>query len=49
MDRSAQLLLHDAANLDAFARPGGLVLLLSWYYSIGKSQQTYVKEGFGKA
>ena len=35
-------------GLDAFGRFGGLALLIAWYYSIGKSQQTCVAERFGK-
>ena len=34
--------------MNAISRPAGLGLILAWYYSIGKSQQTYVAERFGK-
>ncbi|MGN6526593.1 MAG: hypothetical protein ACTHL8_09405 [Burkholderiaceae bacterium] len=34
--------------IDALSRIGGLVLLLAWYYSIGKSQNALVLVRYGK-
>ncbi len=42
------IFMPEPEKLDAFSRLGGLVLLIAWYYAIGKSQQTYVAARFGK-
>lgn len=44
----SSLFMMESKGLDAFGRFGGLALLIAWYYAIGKSQQTYVAERFGK-
>lgn len=41
------MILPESGGLDAIARFGGLGLLVAWYYSIGKAQQTYVAGRFG--
>ena len=41
------MFLPESGGMDAIARFGGLGLLIAWYYSIGKAQQTYVAERFG--
>ena len=40
--------LPDSKAIDGLSRIVGLALLLSWYYSIGKSQVAVVKGRFGK-
>jgi hypothetical protein len=42
------LVMPESKSLDAVGRLGGLVLLIVWYYAIGKSQQSYVAAQFGK-
>lgn len=37
----------ESTLLDLLSRAGGLALLLSWYYSSGKSQRTVVESRFG--
>ncbi len=44
----SSLLMPESKDLDTLRRGGGLVLLIVWYYSTGKSQQTYVTTHFGK-
>ncbi len=44
----ASLFMPESSGFDTLSRLGGLVLLIVWYYAIGKSQQTYVAERFGK-
>ncbi len=39
--------MPESKGVDAFGRLGGFVLLIVWYYAIGKSQQTYVASRFG--
>ena len=38
----------ESKALDALGRLGGFVLLISWYYSIGKSQNALVIARYGK-
>jgi hypothetical protein len=45
---TAALFAPDSKALDLFSRLGGLILLIAWYYAIGKSQQAYVAARFGK-
>lgn len=45
----APLIIKGVAILDVLGRFGGFAMLITWYYSIGKSQQTYVFGRFGKA
>jgi len=40
--------VSDSKAMDALGRFSGLALLISWYYAVGKSQQTYVMAKFGK-
>lgn len=42
------LFLPPSKNIDRLTNLSGFVLLIGWYYSIGKSQQTYVAQRFGK-
>lgn len=44
----APLVIRDAAIVDKLGRVGGIALLITWYYAIGKSQQTFVFGRFGK-
>jgi hypothetical protein len=44
----SSFLFPDSKEIDLIARLGGLALLLAWYYGIGKSQQAFVVERFGK-
>jgi uncharacterized membrane protein YfcA len=44
----SSLIVPESRSLAALGRFGGFALLISWYYAIGKSQQTYVEERFGK-
>jgi hypothetical protein len=44
----SSLFMPESQGLDGLARLGGLILLVVWYYTIGKSQQTYVTARFGK-
>ena len=44
----SSLIVPESSGLALIGRFGGLALLISWYYAIGKSQQTYVEERFGK-
>jgi hypothetical protein len=43
----AALLLPNPKSLDGVSRIVGLVLLLSWYFSSGRSQAEYVKSRYG--
>ena len=40
--------LPNSKSLDGLSRTVGLVLLLSWYFSSGRSQAEYVKSRYGK-
>lgn len=42
------LFIPPSKIIDRLSNLSGLVLLIVWYYTIGKSQQTYVAERFGK-
>jgi hypothetical protein len=42
------LFLPESRVMDKAGNLGSLVLLIVWYYAIGKSQQTYVAARFGK-
>lgn len=42
------LFLPDSKGVDALGRACGFALLISWYYTIGKSQQVFVLGKFGK-
>ena len=44
----AAALLPNPRSLDGVSRALGLVLLLSWYFSSGRSQAEYVKSRYGK-
>ena len=44
----APLVIRNVAIADKLGRIGGFALLITWYYVIGKSQQTYVFGRFGK-
>ena len=44
----SSLVVPESRTFHLAGRFGGLVLLISWYYAIGKSQQTYVEDRFGK-
>lgn len=44
----APVVIKNVALVDGLGRIGGFVLLITWYYAIGKSQQTYVFGRFGK-
>jgi hypothetical protein len=44
----ASVFLPDTKGVDAFLRLAGFALIVSWYYSIGKSQQAYVLARYGK-
>jgi hypothetical protein len=44
----APFLIKNVALVEGLGRFGGFALLITWYYSIGKSQQTYVFGRFGK-
>jgi hypothetical protein len=44
----AAIFMPESKGFEVLARLGGLVLLIVWYYTIGKSQQTYVASRFGK-
>jgi hypothetical protein len=45
---SAAAFLPNPRSLDGVSRIVGLVLLLSWYFSSGRSQAEYVKSRYGK-
>jgi len=45
---ASSLFIPESEGWDALARVGGFVLLIVWYYAMGKSQQTYVAARFGK-
>ena len=42
-------LVPESNGLDAFFRFSGIALIVSWYYAIGKSQQTYVNARYGES
>lgn len=44
----APVVVRNVAFVDLLGRLGGFVLLVTWYYAIGKSQQTHVFSRFGK-
>lgn len=44
----ASFAVPDSKLGDALGRAGGIALLVSWYYSIGKSQRAFVLARFGK-
>lgn len=44
----AAAFLPNPRSLDGVSRTVGLVLLLSWYFSSGRSQAEYVKSRYGK-
>jgi hypothetical protein len=44
----APVVIKNVAIVDRLGRIGGFALLITWYYSIGKSQQAYVFGRFGK-
>lgn len=44
----ASLFMPESNIFDVLGRLGGFILLIVWYYAIGKSQQTYVAARFGK-
>lgn len=44
----ASIFMVESKGFEVLARLGGLVLLIVWYYAMGKSQQTYVAARFGK-
>jgi len=41
------VLMPESTGLYALARTGGFILLIAWYYGMGKSQQQFVVERFG--
>lgn len=43
----ASAFMPESKGFEVFTRFGGLVLLIVWYYTLGKSQQTYVAAKFG--
>lgn len=43
----SSVFLPETKGVEAFARLSGFVLIVSWYYSIGKIQQSYVTARFG--
>jgi hypothetical protein len=42
------ILLPQVAILETLGNASGIALLVAWYYAIGKSQNTFVVERFGK-
>ena len=44
----SSVLLPDTKGIDGLLRLAGFGLVVSWYYSIGKSQQSYIAARFGK-
>jgi hypothetical protein len=44
----ASVLQPESRVMEILSQVSGLVLLIVWYYAIGKSQQTYVAARFGK-
>lgn len=44
----SSLVVPGSKTFYLIGRFGGLVLLIAWYYAIGKSQQTYVEDRFGQ-
>ena len=43
----ASVFMPESRGFEMLARFGGLALLIVWYYTLGKSQQTYVAARFG--
>ena len=44
----APVLLPDTEEVDSLVRSAGFALVFLWYYTLGKSQQTYVAARYGK-
>ena len=45
---AAEVFIEESRRVNALSRLSGLVLLLAWYFSSGRSQASYVKVRFGK-